>query len=277
MTISINQIRARTIKQKGFKDRKKKVLRVIKKIRQRVLTRSLITFRLLESKVMKYYGGSDNAIDIKYRLKNALRILFRYHINGKRILFVGSTEGMCYEIFTWLKKTKHYIIPSLAWLGGVISNLKENTSFKKMYDKEKNKFNGSEIEKFTRIKNKSHIILAFDEIVDKEIVVEISRQKIPFITFNSALNAHDQSSDYKVRGDFTHPYNVNSKNLLVDLLQSFIKKSKNIKKYCFWLLHKLRTLRLFKKRKWNYKNKKFFKKKKFFNYYKKPSRNKKNR
>lgn len=260
------KIKLKTPKSKKYKNWKRRVAIRIKKMRERLLTRSLITFRLLENKVTNYAYDNCNTINVRYRLKNALRILFRYHINGKRILFVGGKESVCCEVYTWLKKTNHYFIPSLAWLGGIISNLKENFPFEKMYIPGKYEFNAIEMKKFTRMKNKSHIIVAFDEIVDKEIIPEISRLKVPFITFNSALNAHNLCSDYKIQGNFMNPFSIGCENLLIDLLQSFIKKSNNIKKHCRWLLHLLKTLKMFKKRKkWRYTGKKkFFKNQKGF-------------
>jgi hypothetical protein len=204
----------------------------------------LLRFNLIKSKILKrpHYQKNIKLDDIEMRLKKALYLIYLYHINNKRILFVGNPLNINKEITKLLRNTKHIFIPKSAWIAGVITN--KNSSFKSIFKKEDNINKLSQI--ILKLKNKSNLVVIMDKRLDEKALEESYSYRLPVILLNSDLNPFDQKSSYKIPGNFTFSKNKLKNNFFYSLLLSTLKKSNTIKKHFPFLSHKMSTLNIFK-------------------------------
>jgi ribosomal protein S2 len=100
----------------------------------------LLKLKLIKSKILKKDHLIKNLTieSIESRFKKALKIIYSYHINDKKILFVGNSININKEIVKLLRNTRHIFIPKSAWIAGIITNI--NPSFKFLL-KKKCRFN----------------------------------------------------------------------------------------------------------------------------------------
>jgi hypothetical protein len=218
----------------------------IKKIQSK--NYKLLKFNLIKSKILKknHYKKSIKLEEIEIRLKKALNIIYLYHINNKRILFVGNPLNINKEISQALKSTKHIFIPKSFWISGIITN--QNSSFNSIFKKEGNINKISQI--VLKLKNKSNLVVIIDKNFEEKALYESYSSRLPIISLNSDLNPFDQKSSYKIPGNFTFSKNNFKNNFFYSLLLSTLKKSNIVKKHFPYLPHKLSTLSVFKKKKY---------------------------
>lgn len=224
----------------------------IKKIQ--INSYKLLKLKLIKSKIFKKDHLIKNLIieDIESRLKKALKIIYLYHINNKKIIFVGNPLNINKEIIKLLKNTNHIFIPKSAWIAGIITN--SNPSFKFLLKKSINLNKISQ--RVLQLKKKSDLVVIMDKKLDLIALEEGYSSKLPIITLNSDLNPFDHKSSYKVPGNFILPKNKFKNNFFYSILTSTLKKSNFQKKRFKYLTHKLRTISVFKKSK---KSKKYYK------------------
>lgn len=205
----------------------------------------LLKLKLIKLKILKKDHIIKNLTveNIESRLKKALKIIYLYHINNKKILFVGNPLNINKEIAGLLQNTKHIFIPKFAWIAGIISN--NNNSFKFLLKKSVNLTKISQ--RILQLKKKSDLIVIIDKNLDLIALEEGYSSKIPTIVLNSGLNPFDSKSNYKVPGDFVLYKNKLKNNFFYSILLSTLKKSNLQKKKFKYLTHKLRTPLIFKK------------------------------
>lgn len=217
----------------------------------------LLKLNLIKSKVLKknHYLKNIKLDDIEMRLKKALYVIYLYHINNKRILFVGNPLNINKEITTLLKNTKHIFIPKSAWIAGVITN--QNSSFKSLFKQDVNITKMSQI--LLKLKNKSNLVVIIDKNLDQKVLEESYSARLPVISLNSDLNPFDLKSSYKIPGNFPFSKNKLKNNFFYSLLVSTFKKAHRIKKQFPFLSHKLSTtLSILKKKKYINKQKRTY-------------------
>jgi len=193
-------------------------------------------YKLLNLKLVKtktYKKNQNNFIkleDISSRLKKALHIIYKYHMNKKQILFVGSPINMNHNFKKYLKNTKHIIIPKSAWMNGSITN--QESCFK--YISKNHKIINNKISEILfQMKKKSDLIVILDSELNASALNEGYLAKIPVISLNSDLDISNFKSNYKIPGNFKF---VGKKirdtffySILIATLKKANKNSKNIK------------------------------------------------
>lgn len=210
----------------------------------------LLKLKLIKSKILKkkHYVKAITLENIEFRIKKALYIIYLYHINNKRILFVGNPLKINEELSDTLNKTKHIFIPKSAWMAGVITNQYSSFSSQFKHEPQINKMT----EKLLQLKKKSDLVVIVDQTLETKALEESYISKIPSISLNSDINIFDGKSSYKVPGNLvTSKHEINS-SLFYSLLMATLKKARKTKKR-FSLQHKLKTVSVLKKNKRNNK------------------------
>lgn len=218
------------------------------KIKKVNLSKSkLFNIKLIKSKMYKKHHllKTITLENIKSRLKKALYIIYFYHINNKKILFVGNPLNINKELKKLLKKTKHSFISQDTWIPGVITN--QNVSFKSFFRKQENNKELSKI--LLQLKKKSDLIVIIDEETDKIALKESFFSRIPSISLNSNLSIGDLKSTYKIPGNFIFPKKNLSNNFFYSCLISTLNKSNKIIRKFPNIQHKLNTKTILDKQK----------------------------
>jgi len=182
-----------------------------------------LKIKLIKNKIYKknHYLENIKIEDIEIRIKKALYVIYLYHMQNKKILFVGSCLDMYKDMKKLLKHTKHTIIPELGWIPGVITN--QRSSFKSLFKKQKNnELNLSK--KLLKLKEKADLIVIFDQNKDENALYEGYLSHVPVISLNSSLNIFDNYSSYKIPGNFLSKKKIEN-NFFYSLIEATIKKS----------------------------------------------------
>lgn len=214
----------------------------------------LLKIQLIKSKVYKkkHYFQALKLEDIKYRLKKALYVIYLYHMNNKRILFVGNPLKVNKSLNKILKNTKHLFIPKEVWISGVITN--QNTSFKSLLNKSQH--SSHKISKrLINLKKKIDLIVILDYEFNNEILKESYLAKIPTITLNTKLDIFNLKSNYKVPGNFIHAKTTITNNFFYSIILATLKRSSKIKQKFPSIPYKLNTATILKKQSVNKGNK----------------------
>lgn len=206
----------------------------------------LLKFNIIKSRILnkKHYANGITLEDTEIRLKKALKLIYSYHIQNKRILFVGNPLSINNELTTLLKNTKHIFIPKSAWIAGIITN--QHFSFKSVFKKE-NSINTIS-QRLLKLKKKSNLVVIIDKVLDEEALKESYYSRLPIISLNNNLNIFEVESSYKVPGNYSVFKNQMRNNFFYSLLISTIKKAQKIKQNFPSLSHKMLTLSVFKKK-----------------------------
>ena len=210
----------------------------------------LLKLQLIKSKVYrkKHYLQALQLQDIEYRFKKALYVIYSYHMNNKRILFVGNPLNINKSLNEVLKNTKHIFIPKEIWISGVITN--QNASFKSLINKSEN--SSHKISKvLIELKKNIDLIVILDYELNSEILKESYIAKIPTITLNALIDIFNLKSNYKVPGNFTHTKTTITNNFFYSIILATLKRSSIIKQNFPSIFYKLNTINVFKKRSLN--------------------------
>ena len=208
----------------------------------------LLKLKLIKSNILKkqHYFKSITLENIEFRIKKALYLIYLYHVNNKRILFVGNPLNINKELTKLFHKTKHIFIPKSAWIAGVITNQYSSFKSKFKHETQINKMS----KQLLKLKKKSDLVVIVDQMLETKALEESYTSKLPVISINSDLNIFDEKSSYKVPGNLVYSKHKINNNLLYSILITTLKKAHLIKKR-FSLTHKLKTINILKKNKKN--------------------------
>lgn len=214
----------------------------------------LLNLKLVKSKILKKNHLKENVTidNVGFRLKKVLKIIYLYHINNKKILFIGNPLNINKELISILKNTKHTFIPKSAWVAGSITT-NNLTSFKFVLNKDVNYKISQRLQK---LKKKNDLVIILDERSDLIALEESYLNNIPIVSLNSSLNPFNFKPSYKIPGNFIFLKNKLKNNFFYSLLLSTLKRSIKLKKN-YRLTHRLLTPTVLKKTK---KYKKYLKK-----------------
>jgi ribosomal protein S2 len=179
----------------------------------------LLKLKLIKTKIYK----KNNTFmklkieDVEYRLKKGLQIIYKYHINGKKILFVGNSSTIETKIKILLKNTKHLFIPEYSLLNGIITNKQQ---FSPDLPKK------SSYNKTPKLKNKHHLIIICDKQINNNILSEGYKTKTPIIFLGSNLDIFNIKSSYKIPGNFLLAKKKIRDHFFLALLEAIFRKSK---------------------------------------------------
>jgi len=144
----------------------------------------ILKLKLIQTKIYKKnYNHFIKIEDISSRLKKALHIIYNYHINNKKIVFIGTPLNISYKFKKLLNKTEHILIPESMWISGLFTN---NKISKILFQLEK----------------KIDLIVLLDFNSNKKAINEIYLTKIPLIFLNCDFKTLNNNLIYKIPGNF---------------------------------------------------------------------------
>jgi ribosomal protein S2 len=188
----------------------------------KVYKNKILKLKLIQTKVYKKNPNNFIKIeDISSRLKKFFSIVYNYHINNKKILFVGTPINITPKLKKILKKTNHLFIPESVWLSGILTN---HEACIKYLSKHPKTIDNKVSEIFFQMQKKSDLIVVFNFFSNQKPIVEAYLAKIPIICFNYSLNITDPILSYKIPGNFKFRKKKVRNILVYSILYTIFKK-----------------------------------------------------
>lgn len=180
--------------------------------------------RLLRLQILKLYykkksQNSETTVkQIELYLNKISHVIYNYHINNKKILFIGFPKNFKKN----LKQTKHSFIPECQWLNGMLSNRNYNNKQKKVPN--------NLIKLFLKLKKKIDLIIIYDLNKESTAIEEAYIARTPVINLTTKLKITNAFSTYEFPGNF---FNINhqkhtNNNIFFSVIQIALEKAKNI-------------------------------------------------
>lgn len=220
----------------------------------------LLNLNILKTKIRHNKKNHLNYLlkkDIKYRFKNALNIIFKFHSENKKILFLGTPLKLNKQLKELFKNTNHLAIPEIIRLSGVLTNTK---SIFKFLFKQYLKKNKNTLKFLFNLTAKNNLVVIINESLSTNFLKEFLKKRIPTISLNySNTNLNYLNSEYIIKQNINYNENKSINNLFFSILTITLKKAEKIRQKNIKLNLKQRKLK--KKRK-NLFKKNVFKKKK---------------
>lgn len=183
----------------------------------------LLKLKIIKSKIYKTQKKQNIKIEeILNRLKKALNIIYKFHVNNKRILFVGTPITLSSNLKYLTKKTKHLFIPEAVWLNGLLTNKESCFNF---VTKNQNDIGKKISEILFQMQKNSDLIVILNEPNNIEALKESNKAKIPVISLNSELNSIANEDSYSVPGNFQFTRKKIRENFFYSMLLSVFKKA----------------------------------------------------
>jgi hypothetical protein len=155
--------------------------------------------------------------DVECRLKKGLQVIYKYHANDKKILFVGNCSLVEeVRLKKLLKHTKHMFIPEYLLLNGTIYNKQLPQSYFSNY---------SSSYKILQLKYSVHLIIKLSNLIKICTENDLCKSKIPVIVLDTSINTFDAKVSYKILGNFIRSKKKMTNNLFLALLGSFLTKT----------------------------------------------------
>lgn len=174
------------------------------KIQNKIINfNKLLKNKLIKTKIYKkkYKFFNLKIEDIEYRLKKVLQIIYKYHINGKKIFFIGNFLNIETYIKSLLKHTKHIFITKQVLSSGMLTNPKILSV------------------------NNVNLIVIFDKAANNNILNKSFKNKIPIIIVKNTSNIFNVKFSYIILGSFLASYMRVKNNLFLVLLHTILTKS----------------------------------------------------
>jgi len=200
----------------------------------------ILNLKLIENKI--YYGKQNKFTFTKLQLKNILKIIFKFYVLNKKVLFAGIHSKFINFVFRLVKNTKHSFLPKNILFKGVLTN----SSVILKYLVVSRKFSNF-IQFLLNLKSKTNLIVNFDSQLNN--TQELLGLKVPTISFFNSSNLYDYKMNFLSKANSYFFY------FFVALLK---KRSEIFTKKKLKLVFKIKSLTLFiknlKKNKYFYKN-----------------------
>lgn len=187
--------------------------------------------KLLELKLIKtkiYKKNHSNFIKISdtiNRLRKAMHVIYKFHTNHKRIMFVGSPINLNDKLNKIINNTNHISIPETVWMDGIITN--QMSCFKYLSINQKT-INSKISDILFKTKKKCDLIVILNAYNNKNALIEGYISKTPTIVLNIDLDTKDFRSSYKIPGNFKFTNKKIRNNIFYSILRATLKKA-NIK------------------------------------------------
>lgn len=192
----------------------------------------LLRLQLIKTKIYKKKDQLTRTRmeDIEYRLKKALHVIYKYHTQNKRILFIGIPVQKGKDTQNLLKNTKHTFIPESIWINGIITN--KNSCFKYLLNNPKaTAAKGSKL--LFKLRNRSDLIVLFNSTQDTTALNEGYISRIPIISLNCDLDISETKLTYKVPGNFKFTKKKVRDNFFFSILKATFRKANQLKPKTF--------------------------------------------
>jgi ribosomal protein S2 len=189
----------------------------------------IIKLHLLKSKIYlnNFLENKINILElIELHFKQALKIIYLYHLNYRKILFIGFPLINKKKFIKLIKNTNHYFIPESMWLNGFFSNklfIKKNYNIHIKNLKKVNVKKNSKLKKFKYLFNiNPDLVVLFQKNLNINMVKECYKLKIPIISFGNFF--YSNYITYKIPGNYI--YNLKQLIIIYNLLlYAIFKKS----------------------------------------------------
>lgn len=168
--------------------------------------------------------------------KQVLKIIFEYHVNHFKILFIGFPFVAKLKQAKFVHFTNHNFILENSWVSGLFRNRLSILTYLNLMQSQKFSKN---IKLLLSIKTKPHLVVIFDQKVEANVIQEFYKTGIPILSFNSNF-LQTVTTVYSTFGNF----NFDKKNIKMTcffLLYSLLKKTPLSKKTQFQKLLKLKN------------------------------------
>lgn len=216
--------------------------------KQKLLKNKLLKLKLIETKIYKNnHNNNDWKIsDIVTRLKTSLNIVYKYHTNNKRILFIGDYKKLNNNFKKLFKNSKHILLPKSVWMNGLLTNQKSCFKYLRKNHYLINKKFSKTLFQFSK---KIDLIVLLDSYYKTNILNEGYIADIPIISLGSSTTYVDLKASYIIPGNFKFSKKIIRDHVFYLILSSLLKKAnKNIaiitpKKY-----HKVKKSAISKKK-----------------------------
>ena len=214
----------------------------------------LFKINLLKTQSHKYKKSLDeqNVLldytleDLEVHFKKVFKIIFDYHINRRKIFFVGLPQLKNKRIKKVLKQTNHIFIPNLSWVNGFMHNksvLLRNFIKKRISNKN--------LSLFLSIKKTPDLVVVFNPDKELGLIKEFSKFNIPVIIIGDKSGFFNSQILYNIPVDsklsFKTPHNIFNSLLYSIFKRSLKRLNYFIPRYFFRKrgLHKFQKRRYF--------------------------------
>ena len=196
----------------------------MKVIKHKINSKKLFELHLIKSKTYESLTKKKNLknlpnkslSDIMVNFKKSLNIIFKYHKNNKRILFIGIPKEISTQINLNTIHTSMYHLPKN--INQTITNNFILNSIKlNKYLFKDTKF------LLAKTHKKPELIIIFKHTKNRSIIKESRIAKIPIIEFNCNLKRNEWDYSYNIPGNLNT--NKNSHNIFFTILNSLLNKS----------------------------------------------------
>lgn len=190
----------------------------IKKYNNKLLKLQLL--KLYYKKKSYHFKSNTNIRQVELYLNKISNIIYNYHVNNKKILFIGLPENFKKIIH----KTNHILVPEYKWLNGMLNN---NSSI----NRQKNTPN--KILKLSlKLKKKLDLIVAHNLNNKSTAIKEGYITRMPVITLTTKLTMFDNKSTYESPGNFNFDNDkITNNNLFFSIIKIALKRAiKKVKK-----------------------------------------------
>jgi ribosomal protein S2 len=194
----------------------------------------ILKLHLLKSQVYQVDLKNDNYNEFvnksleqsELHVKKALKIVYEYHCNNLKILFVGLPNVKNRFFRDLLRSTQHFFIPSNVWVNSFLANHASIFRFLKLKQSVKNSASKKNlslknINTLLSVRTKPDLVVIFNQDIKTDIIKELFNLDIPIILFGSNVSFNSQIT-YAIPGNF---FFVNQKvtNIFFCLLCSILK------------------------------------------------------
>lgn len=200
-------------------------LRTIKKYNNELLSLNLIKLKLYKKKQQNNFGF--NIKQIEFIFKKILQIIYKYHIAGKKILFLEFPKILT----SLLKKTKHTLIPKSISHNGMFGN--RNFAINKdKFTKTQMKIPLNIIKILLKLKKKASLVIVSNLNRNNTSTFEESYNSIiPIISVSSRTKLLNEKITYKIpTSSGCMKEKIINSNFLLTIVKTTLKKAIRHKK-----------------------------------------------
>lgn len=119
---------------------------------------------------------------IEVYLKQVLNIIFKYHINNFKILFIGFPLVSKTKQIKLINFTNHNFISEKSWMSGIFRNRFSVVNYLKLIQSQNFSKN---LKLLLKIKTKPHLVVIFSQKLETDAINECYKTGIPILSFNS--------------------------------------------------------------------------------------------
>lgn len=194
--------------------------------------KKLLKIKLLKTRIYtcKNNFNYSHVNTMESKLKKIFHIIYKFHISGKKILFLGTHTTLKNKIKHFFNNKQHSFIPQYFWAPGIITNPKVSFSYlKQKYMLTKN----SSIKQLFSLK-KIDLVVILNKTINITMLKELTLKNLPVITLNLNFNLADlHLTTYKIQNNYSFMKKTVRNNIFFIMINSALKKSKNYKTHCF--------------------------------------------